>query len=226
MSEARLEAAIWDMDGVIVDSVEYHFQAWREEFAKKGVDYTMAEFLRHFGQRNDTIIKDAMGAGTPMSVVTAVNDAKQANYRGRIAGHVQAEPGAVELIKALQGRGVRQAIASSSPSENIEVVLGELNIRDCFQATVYGNEVPEGKPSPQIYLRAAEKLGVAPANCVVLEDAIAGVEGARRAGMKCLAVTNSHPGSSLNQADLVTDTLEKVNADTLAALFRRPDVKK
>jgi beta-phosphoglucomutase family hydrolase len=226
MSDARLEAAIWDMDGVIVDSVEYHFQAWREEFAKKGVDYTMAEFLRHFGQRNDTIIKDALGAGTLPDVVAAVNNAKQANYRRRVAGHVRALPGAVELIKALYGQGIRQAIASSSPTENIEIVLGELNIRDCFQATVYGNEVPDGKPSPQIYLRAAQKLGIAPGNCVVLEDAIAGVEGARRAGMKCLAVTNSHPGSSLNKADLVTDTLVKVNMDTLAALFRRPDAKK
>jgi beta-phosphoglucomutase family hydrolase len=222
MSENQLEAAIWDMDGVIVDSVAYHYQAWKEEFAKKGVDYTMAEFLRHFGLRNDAIIKDALGPAISPAELAAINEAKQANYRRRVTGNVRGLPGAVALIKSLHSQGIKQAIASSAPPENIEIVLRALGIRECFQATVYGDEVPEGKPSPQIYLRAAQKLGVAPANCVVMEDAIAGVEGAKRAGMRCVAVTNSHPGRRLKKADLVTATLEKVNADVLAALFRKP----
>ena len=105
-------------------------------------------------------------------------------------------PGAVELIKSLNEHGIKSAIGSSAVPENIDVILEGLGIKDCFQAIAYGTEVAEGKPSPEIFLLAAEKLGVKPANCVVIEDAIAGVAAAKRAGMKCVAVTNSHPGTS------------------------------
>jgi beta-phosphoglucomutase family hydrolase len=220
MSEGRLEAAIWDMDGVIADTAEYHYRAWQEEFAKKGVDYAREEFMRHFGQRNDTIIKDALGADIMQDELTAINVAKQANFRRRVAGNIRALPGAVALIRMLHRRGIKQAIASSAPLENIEIITRTLEIAPCFQATVFGAEVPEGKPSPQIYLRAAQKLGVKPENCVVFEDALAGVTGARNAGMKCVAVTNSHPGTLLKHADRVVGTLEKVGFDDLAALFR------
>jgi len=226
MSEAHLEAAIWDMDGVIADTVEYHYLAWKEEFAKKGIDYTMEHFLRFFGQRNDTIIKDALGEGIVPVEMGAINDAKQANFRRRVAGHIRALPGAIELIRALKEHGVRQAIASSAPPENIKIITRTLNVDGFFQAVVFGHEVPEGKPSPQIYLLAAQKLGVRPADCVVFEDAIAGVAGARNAGMKCVAVATSHPETRLKQADLVVDTLEKVSFTDLTALFSRSRTEK
>jgi beta-phosphoglucomutase family hydrolase len=220
MSEVRLEAVIWDMDGVIADTVDYHYLAWKDAFAKKGIDYTREEFMRHFGQRNDTIIKDAMGdAVTPADLIT-IHAEKQADYRRRVAGHIRALPGAVTLIRALKEQGIKQAIASSAPPENIAIILRGLGIEDCFQAIAWGTEVPEGKPSPQIYLLAADRLGIKPDNCVVFEDAIAGVDGAKRAGMKCAAVTNSHPESKLQQADLIVATLEAVSVADLAALFR------
>jgi beta-phosphoglucomutase family hydrolase len=221
MSKNKLEAVIWDMDGVIADTIEYHFQAWKEEFAKKGIDYTEEHFLRFFGQRNDTIIKDALGDEVVPEEMSAINLAKQANFRRRVIGHIRPLPGAVELIKLLYARDIKQAIASSAPAENIEVITRSLGIKNCFQAVAYGLEVPEGKPSPQIYLLAAKKLGVKPANCIVFEDAIAGVEGARRGGMKCVAVTNSHPMEKLKQADSVVQTLEDVSIDDLAALFQK-----
>jgi beta-phosphoglucomutase family hydrolase len=220
MSKSSLEAVIWDMDGVITDTVEYHFQAWKDEFAKKGVDYTREHFLRFFGQRNDTIIKDALGDDVNPEESAAINNAKQANFRRRVEGHIKAIPGAVELIKSVNKRGLKQAIASSAPPENIEVITRTLKIEKCFQATVYGQEVSEGKPSPQIYLLAAKKLGVKPDNCVVLEDAIAGVEGAKNAGMKCVAVTTSHPASKLQKADRVVAVPEKITVDDLSALFQ------
>ncbi len=226
MSNNKPAAVIWDMDGVIADTVDYHYQAWKEEFARKGVAYTKERFLRFFGQRNDTIIKDALGDGISPAELAAVNTAKQANFRRRVAGNVRALPGAVALIKSLHEHGVRQAIASSAPAENIEVILRTLGVEACFQATVYGNEVPEGKPSPQIYLLAAQKLGANPADCVVIEDAVAGVEGARRAGMKCVAVTTSHPAEKLKRADLVVSSLGEVSPEKLAALFRTPAEKK
>ena len=110
-------------------------------------------------------------------------------------------------------------MASSTPVENIELVNQSLGISDCFHAIVFGEEVTEGKPSPQAFLLAAKKLGVEPKNCIVIEDAVAGVTAAKSAGMKCLAVTNTHPKINLLEADLIVDTLEAVSLEDLAALF-------
>jgi len=102
--------------------------------------------------------------------------------------------------------------------ENVEVIIRGLGIENCFQAIAYGTEVAEGKPAPDIPA-GGKKLGVRAGNCVVIEDAIAGVTAAKRAGMKCIAVTNSHPGKSLEKADLIVDTLEKVDIAVLTGLF-------
>jgi beta-phosphoglucomutase len=226
MSEDKLEAVIWDMDGVITDTAAYHYQAWKEEFAKKGIDYTREDFLRHFGQRNDIIIKDALGNDVSPDELAAINAAKQANFLHRVAGHIRPLPGAISLIQSLKEHGIKQAIASSAPKGNIEIITRALGIEDYFQAIVFGTEVPEGKPSPQIFLLAAQKLEVKPADCIVLEDAMAGVAGAKNAGMKCVAVTNSHPETRLKQADLIVATLEKVSLADLVALFNRPKTNK
>jgi beta-phosphoglucomutase family hydrolase len=226
MFKDKLEAVIWDMDGVIADTAEYHYLAWKDTLARKGVDLTREHFMRLFGQRPDTIVKEIMGDNVPPAEFNAINTAKQADFRRRATGRIRSLPGAVELIKSLGKHSIKQAIASSAPPENIEVVIRGLNIESCFQAIAFGYEVPEGKPSPQIFLLAAKKLGAKPANCIVFEDAIAGVEGAKSAGMKCVAVTNSHPGSKLKKADLVVETLNGVSIDVLTALFRKSPTKK
>jgi len=219
MSRIRLEAAIWDMDGVIADTAPYHFKAWREVFQKRGVNFTEEDFKRNFGQRNDTIIRNTLGGSISPSEVDVVAGEKEENFRRRIGQNVKPLPGAVELIRLLKERGVKIAIASSAPVENIQLVSRRLGINNYFQAIVWGREVIEGKPSPQGFLLAAKKLEVEPKNCVVLEDAIAGVTAAKRAGMKCLAVTNTHSRMSLMEADLVVDTLEAISVDDLAGLF-------
>ena len=151
--------------------------------------------------------------------MTPLPGRKQADYRRRVADNIRPLPGAIELIKSLQEQGIKSAIASSAPLENIEIIIRGLHIEDCFQTIVCGTEVAEGKPSPQIFLLAAEKLGVPAGNCVVIEDAIAGVAAAKRAGMKCVAVTNSHPRNSLKKADLIVGTLESVSIADLVGLF-------
>ena len=216
----RLEAVLWDLDGVIADTGEYHYQAWREVFGKRGVDYGREEFMRHFGQRHDTIIYDALGYDISREEFDAITDAKQASYRRRVGADIRPLPGAIELIKSLNRQGIKSAIASSAPPENIEIILRGLGIEGCFQAIAAGTEVPEGKPSPQVFRLAAEKLGADPGSCVVIEDAIAGVAAAHRAGMKCIAVTNSHSRDSLKNADLIVGSLEEVGVETLAGLFR------
>jgi len=219
MPENNLKAVIWDMDGVIADTARYHFQAWQESFRKRGVNFTEDDFRHHFGQRNDTIIRDAIGESVSPDEVDAIAGEKEADYRRRVAQNLKPLPGVIALINSLTASGVKMAIASSAPPENIQLVTSGLGIDNCFQATVWGRAVTEGKPSPQAFLLAASKLGIEPRNCLVIEDAVAGVTAAKRAGMKCLAVTNTHPGTSLKEADLIVDTLEKVNTEGLVALF-------
>ncbi len=219
MSENRLEAVLWDLDGVIADTGEYHYRAWQGIFGKKGVTFTKEDFMRHFGQRHDTIIKFALGDDLSAEEFNAVTEEKQKEYRRIVSENIKALPGAIELIKSLNENNIKTAIASSAPLENIDIIIKGLKIQNCFQAIAWGTEVDEGKPSPQIFLLAAGKLGVKPGNCVVIEDAIAGVTAAKTAGMKCLAVTNSHPVDSLRQADYIVNSLEKVGINDLKRVF-------
>lgn len=219
MSKSKAKAVIWDMDGVIADTAPYHYQAWQEVFQKRGVSFTRDDFRRNFGQRNDTIIRNVLGEDLSPEAIYAVADEKEEGYRQRVRQNVKPLPGAIELIKSLKERGFLIALASSAPIENIQLVTQALGINNYFHTIVSGREVKEGKPSPQGFLLAARRLGVEPSNCIVIEDAVAGVTAAKRAGMRCLAVTNTHPRTSLTEADLIVDTLETVTMDDLTRLL-------
>jgi beta-phosphoglucomutase family hydrolase len=219
MSKAHLEAVLWDMDGVIADTADCHYRAWQTIFKERGVEFSRADFMHYFGRRHDTIIRFALGDSLSPEEFQAITDKKQALYRRMVSQNVIPLPGAIKLIKSLNTHSIKTAIGTSAVPDNVDVILKGLGIENCFQAIAYGTEVPEGKPSPAIFLLAAKKLGVKPAGCVVIEDAIAGVTAAKQAGMKCVAVTNSHPGDKLQNADLVVDSLEKVNINVLKGLF-------
>ena len=219
MSDARLQAILRDLDGVIADTGRYHCRAWQEVFSQRGINFTEEHFMKHFGQRNDTIIRDTVGQDIAQEELEAIAEKKEKAYRRLVADNIQALPGVVELLASLKRGGIKSAIASSAPPENVSTVIAGLGIENYFDAIACGREVTEGKPSPQIFLLAAAKLGAEPASCVVIEDAVAGVTGARRAGMKCLAITNSHSVDSLKEADLVVDTLESVSVADLAGLI-------
>ncbi len=207
------------MDGVIVDTGPYHLVAWQQVFQKKGVNFTAEDFRQHFGQRNDTIIRSTLGQLIPPGEIADITQEKETTFRDRVRKNIKPLPGAVALLKSLGQHGFRVALASSAPMENIDLLTGGLGIREYFQAVVSGRDVVEGKPSPQGFLLAARKLEVAPDSCVVIEDAVAGVTAAKRAGMHCLAVTNTHPGESLRRADRVVDSLEEISVNDLAELL-------
>ena len=216
------KAIIWDMDGVIANTAPYHFKAWQQVFQKRGVKFTEEDFKHNFGQRNDTIIKDIQGQGTSQSEIDAISQEKENGFRNMVRQRIKPLPGAINLIKRLAKRGFKMALASSAPIENIQLLISGLGINNYFQAIISGKEVTEGKPSPQGFLLAAQRLGVKPENCIVVEDAVAGVAAAKRAGMCCLAVTNTHPKESLLEADLIVNTLETISVNDLEGLFNTP----
>jgi beta-phosphoglucomutase len=214
-------AVLWDLDGVLVDSAPYHRRAWQQAFANEGVLLDETAFRRTFGQRNDSIIADVMGSYVPAERVAAIGAAKERRFRALVAAEgIAALPGAMEWLRCLHGRGVPQALVSSAPPENIAAVLQAIRAAGLLQAVVSGEEVRQGKPDPESFLLAAQRLGVAPARCVVVEDAPAGLEAARRAGMARLAVATSHPREELH-AELVVDSLAELPEDAFERLVER-----
>jgi beta-phosphoglucomutase family hydrolase len=206
---------LWDMDGVIADSNSFHFAAWQETFAKRGVNFTKEDFSRLFGTRNDFIIHNVLGEGLSEGNVESVVQEKEASFREKAKGNIKPFPGVIKLLNTIKRGNFKLALVSSAPKENIDLIAGELNLEKFFDCVVSGREVAESKPSPQIYLLAAGKLGAQPENCIVIEDSPHGVKAAKAAGMRCLAVTNTLPKQDLEDADRVVDSLEKVDLITL-----------
>ncbi len=208
-------AVLWDLDGTLIDSTEYHFRSWLEPLRREGVHITKADFLATFGQRNDTILKGYFGSDADPGRIRRVADAKEEGYRAIIRSEgLDPLPGAARWVRALHAAGWRQAIASSAPRENVDVVLRMLGFGDLIEATVSADDVHVGKPDPEVFLTAAAKLGVAPARCIVVEDAPAGVEAARRGGMRCIGVGSGAVGA----ADLVVRSLEDLPPDAFDQL--------
>jgi len=213
-----MRAVLWDLDGTLVDSEEYHWLAWRDAMRGEGVELTYERFLGSFGQRNDRILGTWLGPDVDSERVQRIGDGKEAEYR-RLAETRGLEPlpGAREWLIALRGAGWKQAIASSAPRENVETMLRVLDLAQYLDVIVSAEDVTLGKPDPQVFLAAAAKLGVPPAQCIVVEDAAAGVEGARRGGMKSIGVTKNGTLDAdvfvRSLADLPVDAFERLIVD-------------
>ncbi len=219
MPEREAEAVIWDMDGVIADTAPYHLKAWQHVFHKRGVSFTGEDFKRHFGQRNDTIIRSVLGEQMSLSEAEAIIWEKETTFRKELRHNIKPLPGAINLLKSLREHGFKTALASSAPIENIRMITRDIGVNNCFHVIVTGRDVAEGKPSPQGFLLAARKLGVDTGRCIVIEDAVAGVTAAKSGGMLCIAVTNTHPRENLMEADLIVESLEEVTVADLVELI-------
>lgn len=214
-----IRGVIWDLDGVVIDSAEQHWQSWRDLAAETGVPFTEADFRKTFGLRNADIIPQHWATAKTPAMIKQLADRKEAIYRTALRTSARTLPGALELMRAVQAAGWHQALGSSAPMENIQLVLDLLDLRTLLDAVVSGEEAPHGKPAPDIFLAAARALNLAPYNCVVIEDAVAGIQAARAAGMRSVAVTNGHPNRELAIADRVVTTLSELTANQLAELI-------
>jgi beta-phosphoglucomutase len=214
-------AVLWDLDGVLVDTRRYHFGAFRRLLEERGQSLSEERFQELFGLRNEEILPHLI-PGLSEEDVAPLSDRKEDYFRESLPDRVPALPGAEELVRELAGRGVPQAIASSTPCENIEAIVDRLGLP--LKVYVGSEDVDRGKPYPDVFLAAAAKLAVPAWMCVVVEDAQAGVEAARRAAMASLAVATTWPAADLAEADRVVESLEEVTAGDLAQLaLRRPD---
>jgi beta-phosphoglucomutase len=212
-------AVLWDMDGTLVDSEEYHWLSWRDTMALEGVAITHDQFLKTFGQRNDSILPQWLKAGASAEHMQWVGDSKEELYRKLVhQGDLKPLPGVMEWVRRLREQGWRQAVASSAPRKNIEVVLEVLGMASFFDALVSAEDVTAGKPDPQVFQKGAERLGMPASRCIVVEDAVPGVEAARRAGMRCIGVSRK---GLLTGADVVVRSLVDLPIGTFEELSHR-----
>jgi beta-phosphoglucomutase len=211
-------AVIFDMDGVLVDSAAAHMQSWQMLASELGSSPISSEqFSAAFGRRSGDIISDWFGVHEPSSA-SRLDARKESLYRDLIRGRVPAMAGAVELVSRLHREGVRLAVGSSGPPDNVALVCREMGLDRYLSATVTGADVERGKPDPQVFLIAAQRLNVPPPLSVVIEDAPSGIEAARRAGMKSIGLTSHHPASALAGANRIVSQLDEISADIIRAL--------
>jgi beta-phosphoglucomutase len=219
-------AAIFDLDGTLVDSYDAHFEAWRLISARHGVAVTVDDYYSHFGRRNEDLLRECWlragrGQLTP-DEIAALDHEKEAAYREIVAIRFPIMDGARELVASLRADGFRTAVGSSGPPANVALAIEGLGLGGLalgaagFDAVVTGRDVKRSKPDPECFLLAAERLSIPPSRCVVFEDAPAGITAAKAAGMRCIAITSKgHTVERQREADLVFPT---VNAVTVAAV--------
>ncbi|NQT75410.1 MAG: beta-phosphoglucomutase family hydrolase [Candidatus Omnitrophica bacterium] len=213
-----MQAAIFDLDGVIVNTVPLHFRAWQRMFAEYGREFTFEEYK----EKVDGIPrKDGARA-----VLTDLSDEelekagskKQCYFLEYLnSEEIPVYKTTVDLIKALKKEKIKRGAISSS--KNCLAILKKANLIDLFDVIITGNDVTKGKPDPRVFLTAAEKMSVEPAGCVVFEDAVLGVEAAKRAKMKCVGIDRYGKPERLKKADLVVSDLGEVNIEKIKELF-------
>jgi HAD superfamily hydrolase (TIGR01509 family) len=203
-------AVLWDLDGTLADTEQAHFTAWRALCLEHGRDLTWEQFKPTFGLGNTDILQMLLGATLSVEEMERLSVHKERLFREETGGAIGTMPGAAELAKHLQAIGIPHAIGTSAPRENIGFVLRAIGLEDLFPVTVSRWQVANGKPFPDIFLRAASELGVTPAICVVLEDAPAGIQAAKAAGMRSVGLQGTWPAAALSAADLVVRDLSEI----------------
>ena len=216
-NSSSLYGIIWDMDGVIIDSVPFHYKAWQAVFMKRGKSLEKSISEKPFGHI-DTI-RSVMGKDISDDELKIIAKEKEELFRELITERLQPLPGVTPLLAELKKEGFKQALASSSPKQNIALILEGLQVASYFNVVVSAEDVKHVKPDPEIFRIAAERLGVKGSNCIVVEDMPAGIAAARRLGMRCIGMATNRPKGMLSEADLVLDSMEGITAVNFWNLF-------
>jgi beta-phosphoglucomutase len=211
---------LWDFDGVIADTGELHYAAWSHVLAEYGIPFNREIFTPTFGMINDEVLPRWFGRPLAPAMIQKISGQKEAIFIEEARSRAALLPGVKALLENLHAEKIRQAVASSAPLRNIEVLVELLGIRPYFTSLISAADMA-GKPDPAVFLEAARRINTPPELCVVIEDSLPGVEAARRANLKCIGVTNTYPASALRGADLIVDTLEGLSSDTFRDLLAK-----
>jgi beta-phosphoglucomutase len=212
---------IFDLDGVLVDTGWAHRQSWLDLAEKEGFDISDEFFRKTFGMQSSEILAELLGTDLPEEKVRGMALWKEARYREIVADKLKPANGVKALLDDLKSQQFLMAVGSSTPQANVEFLIERLGLTDYFDAYVAEEDVTKGKPDPQTFLKAAEKLSLTPACCVVVEDAVQGVQAGKAAGMSVVAVTTTRDREDLVKADVIVDSLAELKASDFAELISK-----
>jgi beta-phosphoglucomutase family hydrolase len=210
---------IFDLDGVLIDSGWAHKQAWYDLAEKEGLEFSDKFFNDTFGMQNAQIIPMLVGRELEPGELEEMSDWKEQRYRDIVSDKLTLSQGAEKLLAELKEKGFRLAIGSSTPKANLDLIFQCLKLDNYINACVTKEDVKKGKPAPDTFLRAAQKLSLSPQYCVVVEDAVHGIEAAKAAGMSVIALTTTRDREDLSGADIIADNLDELKVEDFVGLI-------
>ncbi len=213
-SKIKPSGILWDMDGVLVDTADAHYQSWVDALAAYKVNYDRNLFNATFGMNNQSIVHSILGEDFPDNELLQISDQKENAFRAAVKGKVELLPGVLTWLERFAAYQIPQALASSAPMDNINAVVDETGIRSFFKVTLsaFGKA---GKPDPWVFQEAGRQLGAHPNTGIVIEDSPAGVLGAFNAGYRCIAVSSLLAPSESKTANLLVDRLDRVSYEDI-----------
>jgi beta-phosphoglucomutase family hydrolase len=215
-------AVIFDMDGVIVDNNRFHSNAWKEFCRIHGFSLSDDEFNKYIsGKINKDTLAFLFKRKLSADEIEKYGKEKEMIFRQIYKPYMQLPEGLTDLLTGLKQNKFKTAIATSAPVENVNFVFENLDIKKYFDAVIDESQINNGKPNPEIYLKAADRIGMNPAECIVIEDSTSGIRAAVNAGMKVIAITTTHNKMSLGNADMVIDSFKELNIDMLSGWFKK-----
>ncbi len=216
-------AAIFDMDGVIVDNHHYHFLAWEAFCSKYNIPFDHQAFLTHFGGTNREVMAVLFGRELTDNELEEYASEKEQLYRELYQPYIQEVNGLREFLEALLKSSVPVAVATSGPLENVRFVLKELKLEKYFKELVYDKHVKQCKPHPEVFLKAADMLKVTPDQCMVFEDSLRGIEAGNRAGMKVVGIATTNKPGELRDTVLTVNDFTELNLEIINRLMNNPN---
>lgn len=215
-------SVIFDMDGVIIKNSEYHKLAWNK-FCENYEVFLSEEEMKHhiYGTINKTALEYIFKRKMSIEEVKSYGDEKENIYREIYAPHIKITDNLISFLNLLKENNVTLAIATSADNTNVKFVMNNLGIREYFKYIVDADQVTKGKPDPEIYLKACEKIGQTPDKCIVIEDSVSGVKAGINAGMKVIAITHTHELKELNEADMIIDNFNELSIEILNGIIEK-----
>lgn len=200
----NFQAVLFDMDGVVVDNLPYHVDAWLLFCERKNIPLTREVFYRELnGMNSKDTFEWFYQREMSRAEVEVLEEEKELIYREFYRDHIKPAPGLLEFLKRLRAQGIKTALATSAGPGNIDFIVDGLGIREQFDAIIGGAEVQKGKPDPEIYLKAADLVGINPSSCWVIEDSLQGITAGQAAGMRVVGISTSHTAAELAHTDVV-----------------------
>jgi len=215
------KGVIFDLDGVLIDSGWAHRQSWYDLAKKEGYQMSDDFFYNTFGMQNYQILPLLAGKELSIEKINELSDWKEQRYRDIFSQSMELSTGAERLFNELKAKGFLLAIGSSTPKTNLDFVMGKLNVEKYFDVVVSKEDVTNGKPAPDTFLAAAQKLVLKPRSCIVVEDSIPGVEAGKNAGMSVIALTTTRDRTELTEADIIVNSLIELKVDDFVGLLEK-----